>query len=218
MIAFDNMSAPSRLGFSCMACAVLLSACGGGGETQPAPQNAPPVISGTPTTSIQAGSAYTFQPTASDPEGSALSFSVQNKPAWATFSTSTGALTGTPGAGDAGITSNIVIQASDGTNSVSLAAFSLTVTAPAPGGSLRVDWTAPTQNTDGSPLTGLSGFRILYGTSASTLTQSVVVAGAATRSHTVGSLSPGTYYFSVVATTSSGAESSPSAAATGVVP
>jgi hypothetical protein len=58
--------------------------------------NTVPVISGTPTTSVMAGSAYSFQPTATDVDRDSLSFSISNKPTWASFSSSTGRLSGTP--------------------------------------------------------------------------------------------------------------------------
>ena len=47
--------------------------------------NRPPVISGSPATSVTVGQAYSFTPTASDPDGQALSFSIANRPSWATF-------------------------------------------------------------------------------------------------------------------------------------
>jgi hypothetical protein len=86
--------------------------------------NSPPVISGSPATSIVAGSYYSFTPTASDPENSLLSFSITNKPSWATFNSSTGALTGTAGTG---IYSSIQISVSDGSHSASLPPFSINV-------------------------------------------------------------------------------------------
>ncbi len=58
--------------------------------------NKSPTITGTPPTTAKVGTAYSFQPTAKDPEGKALTFSVRNKPSWATFSTSSGKLSGTP--------------------------------------------------------------------------------------------------------------------------
>jgi hypothetical protein len=94
------------------------------------PANQSPVISGTPATSVDVGTPYSFTPTASDPdEGAVLTFSISNKPAWASFSTSSGALSGTPASADVGVTSGIVISVSDGTTSASLAAFNLTVVA-----------------------------------------------------------------------------------------
>ncbi len=93
--------------------------------------NQPPVISGTPATSATVGTAYSFTPTASDPDNNPLTFSIVNRPTWASFNTSTGALTGTPAAGNVGVTSGIVITVSDGQASASLAAFNLTVSAAA---------------------------------------------------------------------------------------
>lgn len=86
-----------------------------------------PTISGTPGTSATVGKTYTFQPTAKDPAGKTLSFSVKNKPAWASFSTATGALVGTPAAANVGTYSNIIIVASNGTYSTALPAFSIAV-------------------------------------------------------------------------------------------
>jgi hypothetical protein len=91
----------------------------------------PPTISGTPATTDVAGSAYSFQPSASGPSGTTLSFSVTNLPSWATFSTATGLLSGTPAAANVGTYSGIVISVSDGSASASLPAFALTVTGAA---------------------------------------------------------------------------------------
>src|SRR5262249_49250669 len=64
--------------------------------------NVPPTISGTPPTTATAGTQYSFVPTANDSDGGTLTFSITNKPGWATFSTTTGRLQGTPAAGDVG--------------------------------------------------------------------------------------------------------------------
>ena len=98
---------------------------GSGGTTNPGP----PTISGTPGTSAQAGQSYSFTPTTTDPSGATLTFTITSKPSWATFSSTTGALTGMPASSDAGTDSNITISVSDGTQSASLAAFSIVVTA-----------------------------------------------------------------------------------------
>ncbi|MEQ2354384.1 Ig-like domain-containing protein [Pseudoalteromonas piscicida] len=76
--------------------------------------NRTPSISGTPATSVDENSSYSFTPTASDPDGDTLTFSITNKPSWATFSTSTGALSGTPSFTDAGDYNGIVVTVSDG--------------------------------------------------------------------------------------------------------
>jgi hypothetical protein len=59
-----------------------------------------------------------------------MTFSVTNKPAWATFSIVTGLLSGTPGAVNIGTYSNILISASDGTARAALPAFSVSVVRP----------------------------------------------------------------------------------------
>ena len=84
--------------------------------------NQAPTISGTPLTSAKTNQPYAFQPTASDPDGDKITFKVSNKPAWATFDTTTGRLAGTPSSSSTGKFSNITIVASDGTNSVQLEA------------------------------------------------------------------------------------------------
>ena len=169
-------------------------------------ENRPPVISGNPPQSVLAGASYEFEPAASDPDGDPLTFSIQNKPAWADFDTQTGALTGTPDGGDVGTYSSIVISVSDGEESVSLAAFSVTVTAVA-NGSATVRWQPPTENTDGSELTDLAGFRISYGTSPSSLTRNVTIDNPGITSYVIDNLTPGTWYFGVRAYRAGGQES-----------
>ncbi|VEF24166.1 Putative Ig domain [Shewanella baltica] len=89
--------------------------------------NGAPVISGTPTLSVNQDVSYQFTPTASDSVGDVLSFSIANKPAWATFNTTTGTLSGTPSNQDVGVTNGIIISVSDGALSASLPAFNLSV-------------------------------------------------------------------------------------------
>jgi hypothetical protein len=171
-----------------------------------APPNRPPVISGTPPTSVTAGTAYSFQPTASDPDGNTLTFSITNAPAWAAFSTTTGRLQGTPTASDVGTYANIAITASDGTATASLPAFSIAVVGVATG-SASLSWTPPTTNTDGSPLTNLSGYRVYWGTALGNYPNSVTLNNAGLASYVVENLAPGTYYFVVTALSSAGSES-----------
>jgi hypothetical protein len=89
----------------------------------------PPTISGTPDTSIFVGESYLFLPTASDPDDDPLVFSITNKPSWATFSTTTGSLSGDPVSGDMGIYTGIIISVSDGYDTVPLDAFNIEVLA-----------------------------------------------------------------------------------------
>jgi hypothetical protein len=157
---------------------------------------------------VTIGSSFSFRPTASDANGDALTFSISNKPSWASFSTSTGQLSGTPSSSHAGTYSNIVISVSDGKVKTSLAAFSIDVT-QATMGSATLSWTPPTENTDGTALTNLAGYRILYGSSASSLSKSVSVANAGVTTYVI-DLVPGTYYFAIKAYTATGAESATS--------
>jgi hypothetical protein len=180
--------------------------------------NRPPVVSGTPSRSVVHGNAYSFRPTGSDPEGRTLTWSISNRPSWAAFNTSTGALTGTPSSSHVGTYSNVTISASDGTNRTSLPAFSVAVNSPGTStGSATLSWTPPTTNTNGSSLSNLAGYRIYYGTSPSSLTRTVQVSGAGMTRYVVSDLSPATWYFSIRAYTSTGSESANSNTASKVV-
>jgi hypothetical protein len=174
--------------------------------------NRAPSISGAPPTAIVAGAAYAFTPTASDPDGDTLTFTINVTPAWASFNAATGQLSGTPGLQHVGTTTGIVITARDGTTTTSLAAFNLTVQAVAVG-SATLTWTPPTTNTDGSPLTNLAGYRIYWGPSPGNYPNSTTLNNPGLTSYVVGNLVPGTYFFVATALSSAGVESSFSAAA-----
>jgi len=178
--------------------------------------NKVPTISGTPQTTVNAGSAYAFRPTAADADGDTLTFSIANKPAWAAFNTATGQLSGTPASASAGTYSNIVIKVSDGKASVALATFAITVR-DSQIGAVELTWEPPTTNTDGSALTNLAGYRIVYGATPTHLTQTIQVASAGMSSYVVENLAPGTYYFALRAYTTKGAESADSNVVTKVV-
>ena len=92
------------------------------------PVNDAPVISGTPATAVPVGLPYEFTPQVSDAEGDALTFSITNPPAWASFDVATGSLGGTPSDTDEGTTAGIVITVTDSQGaSTSLPAFDLAV-------------------------------------------------------------------------------------------
>jgi hypothetical protein len=200
--------------------AAALSGCGGGddeatpasGTAQPpAPpppgsSNHAPTISGNAPGAVNASSAYNFLPTAADADGDTLAFSIDNKPDWATFNTSTGRLSGTPAAADVGTYSNISISVSDGHDSTALSPFAIAVNAIS-NGRATLSWTAPTENTDGSTLSNLSGYRIRYGTNANALTNTIVIENASVTTYVVEDLAPATWYFAVTAVNSTGAES-----------
>lgn len=183
--------------------------------TVTAPANRAPVISGTPATSINIGGSYTFTPVASDLDGNSLTFSIASKPSWAVFNVSTGQLSGTPAAGNVGTFTGIAITVSDGVASATLGPFAITVVQVSLG-SATLSWNLPTQNTDGSALTNLSGYRIDYGTSTSTMTQTISISNASVSTYIVGNLSPATWYFALKAI-ANGVESDQSNVASKVV-
>lgn len=75
-------------------------------------------------------------------------------------------------------------------------------------GTATLDWTPPTENSDGSALTNLAGYNVYYGTAPDKLTQTVKVANPGLSAYTLSSLSPGTWYFAVSSYSSAGVESS----------
>ncbi|MGB0848891.1 MAG: putative Ig domain-containing protein [Thiolinea sp.] len=89
--------------------------------------NPGPTISGEPTTTINSGETYNFTPTAFDPNGDKLSFSISNKPNWASFNTRTGELKGTPAPIKTRNYRDIVISVSDSSSTVQLPAFGISV-------------------------------------------------------------------------------------------
>lgn len=189
----------------------MLTACGGGDDDTAAAGTSPggntaPTISGSPPTTAQQGQLYQFTPTAADADNNTLTFSVQNLPAWATFSTTTGRISGTPSG--VGTFSNITIRVSDGTATTSLAAFSIQVTAGGPSGRATLSWVPPTMNTDGSPvsLSDLT-YKVYWGTTSGSYSNSAS-AGVGVTSYVVEPLAAGTWFFTVTATNSQGVESS----------
>lgn len=97
-------------------------------QVLPAEDNGP-TIAGIPVATVAAGNPYSFTPTASDPNGNALTFSIVNAPPWARFSTTTGQLSGTPTVANVGVFQGIVISVTDHNETVALPAFSIQVRA-----------------------------------------------------------------------------------------
>jgi hypothetical protein len=176
--------------------------------TPPITENRAPTITGTPVTTAKISVPYSFQPSASDPDGDKLTFEVRSKPNWATFSSTTGRLEGTPPVGSAGTFTGVQIIVSDGKTTTSLNPFSIEVREPAIGNA-ELAWQPPTANEDGSQLSDLSGYVIRYGKSAGALDQSVKITNAGTTIYVVENLIEGTWYFSLSSVNSAGVESRP---------
>ncbi len=167
--------------------------------------NRAPTISGPASASVLVGQAYSFTPTASDPDGQRLSFTATGLPAWASFDAATGRVSGTPSAAHVG-SSTVRITASDGALSASLT-YTLAVVA-ATNGRTTLSWTPPVTRTDGSTLTNLAGYRVYYGTSSGALTQRIVIGNPSVSTWLVENLTPGTWWFAVTAVDAAGLESS----------
>lgn len=178
--------------------------------------NSAPIIQGNPPRGVLVNNMYDFEPQASDADGDSLTFSIQNKPSWATFDPSTGRLSGQPLLGDIGSYTNVQISVSDGTASRSLPSFTVTVSQTALG-SVTLNWNPPTENTDGSTLTNLAGYKIYYGPSSRRYDHEIRIYNAGVTSYVVDNLPADTYYFAATALNSSGMESDYSGEAVRVV-
>jgi hypothetical protein len=194
----------------------LLTGCGGGGggdsssnvNPPTSSTNAAPTMTGSPGSTAVVGQAYSFQPAAADANGDALTFTVANLPAWATFSAQTGRITGTPTAAQVGAYANITVTVSDGTANATVGPFTITVSDVAnASGSATLSWTPPTQNSDGTSLGNLAGFRVMYGRTSGNLDQTVNVENPSVNRYVVENLSSGTWYFAVVAVNAAGVSS-----------
>ncbi|MDH5619722.1 MAG: putative Ig domain-containing protein, partial [Gammaproteobacteria bacterium] len=155
-------------------------------------------------------------PNASDPDGDTLTFSVTNLPGWARFNTSTGELSGQPTLVDAGVYGNIRISVNDGSTTVELRPFSITVT-QASLGSATLSIQAPATNTDGTPFTDLMAFKIYFGMTSGQYPNEIYINSPGISSYVVENLAPGSYYFVATAINGTGMESSFSNEVTRVV-
>ena len=122
----------------------FITACGGeggaGSISLPVDAgNSLPQISGVPFRTASVGQLYQFTPSATDADGETLTFRIENRPDWATFSPSTGRLEGTPPSTARPVYERILISVTDGQGFSELPAFDITVQGLAPAAN-----TAPT--------------------------------------------------------------------------
>lgn len=168
--------------------------------------NQAPSIAGSPPTAARVGQAYDFRPTAADVNGDPLTFTIANRPSWATFDPQSGRLSGMPGAGSVGTYPNITIRVSDGNLVSALPAYSIAVEQTSLGNA-TLSWVAPTRRDDGTVLTNLAGYRIRYGTSPGSYPNQLQIPNPGITTCVVENLPPGTYYFVATAYDSNGVES-----------
>ena len=101
---------------------------------------------------------------------------------------------------------SIGITVSDGQATAELPDFAIDVTSVALG-SVTLSWIPPSENTDGSPLTDLAGYRIYYGVDPQNFSDVIEITNASLTSYVVDNLTPNTWYFAASALNSSGVES-----------
>ena len=74
--------------------------------------------------------------------------------------------------------------------------------------SVTLGWTAPTQNSNGTAITNLAGYKIHYGTASQDYTQVVALNNPSLSRYVIDSLPSGTYYFAITSYNAQGVESS----------
>jgi hypothetical protein len=90
---------------------------------------------------------------------------------------------------------------------------------PATGsGATTLTWLPPTQNTDGSPLVDLAGYRVYHGGTATSLAQVMRVDSPGITTVVVDGLSTGTHHFAVSAVNAAGVEGPMSKVGNKVIP
>jgi hypothetical protein len=166
-------------------------------------------ISGNPAQFVEIGSSYEFHPIVSNASAAVLTFSIQNKPSWASFDPASGTLSGTPSAANAGNSGNILISVSDGSATSALTAFSIDVVQSATAGTASLSWISPPTNASGA--LGVEGYHIYFGNSAKNLTHVVNVESSNATSFVINDLPAGTWYFGIASYNGDKVESSMSA-------
>lgn len=179
-------------------------------KVRPNPDGSAPRISGSPPTTARIDEVYDFMPSASDADGDALTFMIENQPSWAVFNKYNGRLLGTPRAGEERSYGDIQIAVTDGRSTVAMQRFTVEVQAVS-NGSASLSWLPPTQNTDGSPLTDLAGYWIYLGNSPGALARTHYLNQPGLTRFVVENLSPKVWHFAMTAVDLTGIESGLSA-------
>ena len=189
---------------------LILSGCNDGytsstGATPSSSTGSSVSIAGNPVQFVEIGSSYNFRPIVSDATKAAV-FSIQNKPAWATFDPATGTLAGTPALANIGRTPNILISVSDGGATSGLPPFEIDVVQSATNGTASLSWLSPTINSTGS--LEVEGYHIYFGSSATNLTHVVSVESPSATSFVINNLPAGDWYFGIASYNAQKIESS----------
>jgi hypothetical protein len=103
--------------------------------------------------------------------------------------------------------------ADTGSTTTTTGGSSTTTTTPPPTSTttsstaVTLGWVAPTQNSNGTPVTDLAGYKIHYGTASEDYTQVVSITNPSLSRYVLDSLASGTYYFAISSYNSQGVES-----------
>ena len=89
--------------------------------------NRRPIIDGAPLTEVLALTPYEFVPVAMDKDGDMLTFFIVNKPDWLDFNSDSGRLSGVPDNSHVGLYPEVVVQVSDGKETIAFPSFSIAV-------------------------------------------------------------------------------------------
>lgn len=144
---------------------------------------------------------YSFQPAASDANGDSLTFAVANLPAWASFDTATGKLSGTPTASDIGKSEGIVVSVTDSKSAaVALAAFGVDVQQVG-SAALTLSWDMPQESA------GVSAYRIHFGTRSKSYTNVVTIENPTLTTYVMDGLAAGSHYIAMTSVDGQGNES-----------
>ena len=152
-----------------------------------------PQISGEPQRVAIVNQPYEFRPSVSGGEPGTLTFTIQNLPSWAGFDPNTGLLSGNPTFVDSGSHNGIAITVTDGKSESSLPAFDIAVSQDGLG-TITLTWVAPEENTDGSYISDLAGYRIYYGMEPGRYDQAVEISNVGLTTYVIDDLRPGTYF------------------------
>ncbi len=178
--------------------------------TNAVPPPAPITLRAVPRGDAWAGRPYSFYLSPTPAPGSkGLQFSSMNLPAWARLS-SLGVVYGTPGREDIGLYDEISLIATDGARFALLGPFSITVRNPEAARTVTVSWAPPRANSDGTPLTDLTGYRIEYAKFGQPFKTAFRARSAAMNRVVLDFLEPGDYLFRIFAIAANGVESEPS--------
>lgn len=128
-----NARYPMYIAFIFIAFTLGLQGCSGDSdsgdsdENKTSQENTPPSLQGASVEYTRTGKFFSFKPDATDADNDILTFSIENKPAWAMFDTATGELSGQPDGQDVQQYYDIIISVSDGKGSATLPPFILKV-------------------------------------------------------------------------------------------